>query len=268
MRTVIKRLIKLEHGSGTIQNMVLVAIGFLVIIFANKIWDAIKGPVSARVYEIATLINGGKANGDRGQTTPSNNGATTPGNGPVTGPSTGNGGTIQNPSGMDNPVEPNEPPKKLVPFSKEFREQFQKEVEILLNDTSLSDNEKTKRIIRLAKTKGAQYGVDPHDVVQDLRRKGWTNADKDKYNSCSLVYAHYFLKGEGLGRQGALGVIAGELGMSFYNDLLKLGGSWLADPWGEIDNRPASGYDGNNRRWYNQGVYVGWNNILPIPNTP
>jgi len=56
--------------------------------------------------------------------------------------------------------------------------------------------------------------------------------------------------------------------MSFYNDLLKLGGSWLADPWGEIDNRPASGYDGNNRRWYNQGVYVGWNNILPIPNTP
>ena len=172
MRTVIKRLIKLEHGSGTIQNMVLVAIGFLVIIFSNKMWDAIKGPVSARVYEIATLINGGKANGDRGQTTPSNNGATTPGNGPVTGPSTGNGGTIQNPSGMDNPVEPNEPPKKLVPFSKEFREQFQKEVEMLLNDTSLSDNEKTKRIIRLAKTKGAQYGVDPHDVVQDLRRKG------------------------------------------------------------------------------------------------
>ena len=105
MRTVIKRLIKLEHGSGTIQNMVLIAMGFLVIIFANKIWDAIKGPVSARVYEIAALINGGKSNGDHGQTTPSNNGATTPVNGPVTGPSTGNGGA-HNPGGSGGDLDP------------------------------------------------------------------------------------------------------------------------------------------------------------------
>ncbi len=105
MHTVIKRLIKLENGSGTIQNMVLVAIGFLVIIFSNKMWDAIKGPVSARVYEIAALINGGNAKGDHGQTAPNNNGASTPGNGPVSGPSTGNGST-PNPGGSGGALDP------------------------------------------------------------------------------------------------------------------------------------------------------------------
>jgi hypothetical protein len=42
--------------------MVLMAMGFLVIVFASKIWDAIKGPVSARVYEVAVVIAGGKVN--------------------------------------------------------------------------------------------------------------------------------------------------------------------------------------------------------------
>jgi len=105
MRTFMKRLIKLEHGSGTIQNMVLLAMGFLVIIFANKIWDVIKGPVSARVYEIAALLNGGKVNRDNGQTTPGNNGATTPGTGPVTDPTTGNGGA-PNPGGSGGALDP------------------------------------------------------------------------------------------------------------------------------------------------------------------
>lgn len=105
MRTVIKRLIKLEHGSGTIQNMVLLAMGFLVIVFGNKMWETLKGPVSARIYDVVVAITGGKFNGGNGLTTPSNNGPTTPGTGPVTGPNTGNGGT-PNPGGSGGALDP------------------------------------------------------------------------------------------------------------------------------------------------------------------
>lgn len=105
MCTVIKRLIKLEHGSGTIQNMVLLAMSFLVIVFGNKMWETLKGPVSARIYDVVVAITGGKFNGGNGLTTPSNNGPTTPGTGPVTGPNTGNGGA-PNPGGSGGALDP------------------------------------------------------------------------------------------------------------------------------------------------------------------
>jgi hypothetical protein len=105
MRLRIFRLIKLEQGSVTIQKMVLMAISFLVIVFANKIWDAIKGPVSARINEVAVVIAGGKANGGGGQSTPGNNGGTMPGTVPVTDPTTGNTGA-PNPGGSGGALDP------------------------------------------------------------------------------------------------------------------------------------------------------------------
>jgi hypothetical protein len=143
--------------------------------------------------------------------------------------------------------------------TKEVREKLQEEAERLIKDSEITNDQKTEKVIDLAASLAEISGRDPHDVIQDLRRNGWTSSEKEMYNHPSLVHAHYFLKGQGLAKEGVLGLAAGEAGMSLYNDLLKRGGSWLADPFGEIDNRPASNFDEDNRRWYRRGVQAGWN---------
>lgn len=134
---------------------------------------------------------------------------------------------------------------------------FAKEVEAILRDPTLTDDQKTEKIIDAAETRASESGMDPHTLVQETRRHAWTSADERLYNSQPLVNAHYYFKGK----------VLPSATMSIYDEYIKryggVTGAKLAqnllegklkyfNPW--TDPRPPSPYSPSTKEWFDKGA--------------
>jgi hypothetical protein len=131
---------------------------------------------------------------------------------------------------------------------------FQESVEAVFEDAGMNEFQKTTAIINEALRASENNPAAAHELVQDLRRQGWTSQDATKYNNPALVNSHYYFKG------WMPGAAIGSLAMDVYDDGIKqyLGtgaADAVAEFWsGRNDDRPSSGYSPSTREWFERGV--------------